>query len=1380
MDASRKNVCYTNRRKNMTRLARTRKNLSFVALLCSSTMSPLAYAETIIEDKTFNGTGTTNFTDDTRVLDCDFLNNAGKDGGAVYASNIALTIIDTDFEHSGASGSGGAIYAEKTTLNIDDSDFERNAANDNGGAIYNSNGSFTINDTEFVSNKANNGGAIYTKVDSAQELRISNSKFVGNSAEPHNGVDFFGGAFYQDGGTLTVVNTEFINNKADYAYQGDGYGGAIGVVSGAVNISGSRFTGNYAKLKGGAIYIKKSTGSNLSADFTGNCAADSGGAVSVFYASINAITGNFVRNSAKNNGAAIHNDDAFIGYIDGTFTNNTAGVDGGAIYNDSPGEITTIANATFVANTAGGNGGAIYNAGTVTSVIGIFSNNKVGGDGGAIYNSGTMTGAGRFTNNAATTGSGGAIYNSGTLNLGASVFEGNADASGSNAIYNAGEVVIEAGNYKVIFNDAVRNVDENKYVRVKSGTMELNNTFYGGVLSVANGAILKLGASTANSTTTYGGFGADTTGVLPSLDLGGILDTENGRIETHDINSLATNGAKIVVDMDLNNRSRGEYQADLLHADRFNGETYSLSLSGVNLLSGMPTASSGFVRLLASPELSSVWESFTIGDYYVLSAEGMLTFTKSSTTIGAMDFTWDNTKAYSLPNAVSATGKTSVQYNLTADEVVTVKLSKQEPTNLVIKGDGASTVTAINNAYGIITSSGHSLTITDVKDFTGFSNYYSGGMLENNGALTVSNTGFSNNSSTDNTGGAIYNGISGTATLTNVTMTGNHTLKQDQGGGAIYNIGTISSLSGTFSDNGATMSNGGAVYNGGTIDSLSGIFTCNRAGSYGGAIANTKDLTIVANEADTVFTGNTDSSGSNALYNANNSTVSLIASVGNKIVFNDAISGEGSSSTITLVRGTTQLNNTLSGNTLKLESQGTLELGSNTQNGIAYTGTLDSTAYLLVNGGTVSLQNGEINSANLGNLTLNSDLRLKLDANLLNQTMDTITVSAFTDNGHKIKISNITILQPTDEKTFSISPIGEISDATLKEKLAAAIQYTGGEIVYSPIYKYSATYDPPTATFTFYLTNEQEFTPSVMLAPVATQAAYLNQLNLYESAFENMDRLLAEKMAALADAQENENVGEKIVWARAYGSTEDIGFQDGLNVSNDAYGVLFGMDSKIYKLKDSWNGMLRAYAGYNGSSQEYDDVKISQDGWNIGFAGMVAKNNFFVGLTATAGMSFGDASTSFGNEDLKIFAAGVASKAGYNFKFSEGKYVLQPALTASYSYIYTKDYTGASNVRIASDPLHAIQLEPEVKFIARLSDGWRPYAGIGIAMSFFDETQFDANEISLPEISVDPYLTYRLGVTKSFTEELSAHVQVYATSGGREGFGLNASVSYAW
>jgi len=670
--------------------------------------------------------------------------------------------------------------------------------------------------------------------------------------------------------------------------------------------------------RGGAISNYSGTITTISGTFTNNTAKDGGAIYNVENSAITTIQGTFTKNSAEDRGGAIANIVSKISTITNSVFDGNTGGEGGAIHNAR--SIDYIIFSSFTGNTAELDGGAIYNTGEIAAIAADFTSNTAGGDGGAIYNTATLTlSGGNFTNNSATRGLGGAIYNTGTLTLnpltGDMVFAGNTDSNGTVALYNAGSVEITASDSnKVIFNDAIRSEDETKAINLQSGTVVLNNTLYGGKLTVNSGATLKLGSYTANGTTAYGGFDRSSTTYLV---VDGTLDTENGRIETNTLHDLSLNSASLVVDMDLNNRSGGEYQADLLHADRFNDGTNSLSLSGVNLLSGMPTASSGFVRLLAGPNLASVWGTFTtIGDYYVLSTEGMLTLTKSSTA-GAMDFTWDNAKAYFLPDAVSATSKTSVQYNLTADEVVAKKLSKQEPTNLVIKGDGKSTVTARNNVSGITTSNGYCLTITDVKDFTGFSNNYSGGVLENNGALTVSNTGFSNNTCTDHTGGAIYNGTTGTAKLTVVTFTGNRAKKM---GGAVANFGTISTLSGTANDNSSSDGNGGAVYNSGTIESLSGIYTNNSAtNGYGGAIFNEGKLTITADGTDTVFTGNKDQTGSNALYNNNGGTANLVANNGGNIVFNDAISGAGSG-TINLCYGTLQLNNALSNNNLVLDS----------------------------------------------------------------------------------------------------------------------------------------------------------------------------------------------------------------------------------------------------------------------------------------------------------------------------------------------------------------------------------------------------------------------------------------------------------------------------
>lgn len=290
---------------------------------------------------------------------------------------------------------------------------------------------------------------------------------------------------------------------------------------------------------------------------------------------------------------------------------------------------------------------------------------------------------------------------------------------------------------------------------------------------------------------------------------------------------------------------------------------------------------------------------------------------------------------------------------------------------------------------------------------------------------------------------------------------------------------------------------------------------------------NSGTTNIIADKSNTTFTGNTDNTGSNAICNYRG-TVNLNAGEA-KIVFNDGIDGYDSSIANNIINinnigmkmadgtnaapttGTVEINNEVKNNTVNMYN-GPLLLGTNTQNGTLYSGTFADSVDFNYNGGTVSLQNGSINSANLGKLTLNNDMDLRLDVNFAEQTLDTITVDGFTANGNNINISNILILQPTIEKSFSISPIGNMSDNDLKNSLAGAIQYTGGEIVHSLIYRYTANYDPTTAMLNFGLagggTNPgyDSFNPSVMASSVAAQlGGYLVQLNAYDEAFRNMD-----------------------------------------------------------------------------------------------------------------------------------------------------------------------------------------------------------------------------------------------------------------------------------
>ena len=103
---------------------------------------------------------------------------------------------------------------------------------------------------------------------------------------------------------------------------------------------------------------------------------------------------------------------------------------------------------------------------------------------------------------------------------------------------------------------------------------------------------------------------------------------------------------------------------------------------------------------------------------------------------------------------------------------------------------------------------------------------------------------------------------------------------------------------------------------------------------------------------------------------------------------------------------------------------------------------------------------------------------------------------------------------------------------------------------------------------------------------------------------------------------------------------------------------------------------------------------------------MAYKGNFFTGLTLNAGANVGEANTAYGNDNFTMLMAGIANKTGYNIELADGKFIIQPNVQLSYSFVNTFDYTNAAGVKMNSDPLNAIQVEPGIKFIGNLkTDG---------------------------------------------------------------------------
>ena len=249
-------------------------------------------------------------------------------------------------------------------------------------------------------------------------------------------------------------------------------------------------------------------------------------------------------------------------------------------------------------------------------------------------------------------------------------------------------------------------------------------------------------------------------------------------------------------------------------------------------------------------------------------------------------------------------------------------------------------------------------------------------------------------------------------------------------------------------------------------------------------------------------------------------------------------------------------------------------------------------------------------------------------------------------------------------------------------------------------------------------------------------------------------------------------------WVKPYASFENIPLNNGPKVSNINYGTLVGYDSSLTPVAKGWERVLTGYIGYNGASQRYSGVDAYQNGGILGTTATMYKGNFFNATTLSVGATAGDASTMYGNENYAMLLAGIGNKTGYNFEFKDGRIILQPNFLISYTFVNTFDYTNGAGVRIKSDPLNAIQLAPGLKLIGNTKNGWQPYLSVAMIWNLLDDSKVTANDVRLPEMSIDPYIQYGAGVQKRFKDRFLAFGQAMIHNGGRNGISLTAGLRW--
>ena len=499
---------------------------------------------------------------DATISDSNFVNNSGRWGGAITTSGAliaggdvnTLTVSGSTFKENGGLY-GAGIFVWGSDFAVSDCVFDKNTAfgkgnmtpnNNNGAAIEvtNTNKAIAgaITGSNFTNNKAQYGGAIDI---CAGNIKITNSKFINNSADVEGGaIDIntdpnlnnpkvtisdseFVNNSAQVGGAicnvhdLTVRNTEFVNNTPDAIFNYVGFGGnldlgienftdlqnAIGLVTGTLTLNQNVvMTDDEAANFVNGVIINKNIridgkGHTIDAKNLGrifeidggfavtltnvtltNGNATVGGAIYNF-GNLDLVHVNFVNNTAKYGGAIMNYAYGLV-LDDSTFANNTAKI-GGAIYNSA--DCFVVGNSTFTNNTATSNGGVIFNYG-IGFVVGnsTFVNNSAADGAGAIMNGGRgfVVGNSTFANNTATS-KGGAIYNYGIgFVVGNSTFANNT-AEDAGAVYNEGDNSV-VGNSTFVNNTATSIggaiINNGKLVVDNSAFEDNAANYYGGAI----------------------------------------------------------------------------------------------------------------------------------------------------------------------------------------------------------------------------------------------------------------------------------------------------------------------------------------------------------------------------------------------------------------------------------------------------------------------------------------------------------------------------------------------------------------------------------------------------------------------------------------------------------------------------------------------------------------------------------------------------------------------------------------------------------------------------------------------------------------------------------------------------------------------------------
>lgn len=1154
--------------------------------------------------------------------------------------------------------------------------------------------------------------------------------------------------------TLTLNNITL-----DSIQHASSWGGAM-YNEGTLILDNVTFNNDIAKtpkaVGGGAMALVATNGNAVSttiknSTFTNNSTESSpsydnnGGAIYVYGTSSKLVGDNTLKISYS--------------LFESNHTNKTGGAIGVNNLGPSKFEIE-INDTTFKKNNSTGYGGAIdvTTGGTGNVTINLdhanFDSNKSGSDGGAIaYEKGNITSNisnSTFTNN--TANNGGAIYNGiKNLTISNTIFDGNKtnDGGKGGAIYNAGNISLNQTEFKQ-----------------SSDTIYMANDSFADFsgTNILNGSI-----SSENATSEIKNKGT----LILNADNSGYNGTYTQESGQTDVNASSTffGGETTIADGVLNWNTLKNYNSTL-KVEKGSLNIGNVSKASLSLNSNSYIKKDTLVNINSKGEIKLNGGSITLDDNDIWAGNISI---GDENTVGSGTLTIDGLTSN---GGIFANGGTIdiISGRLTASagdvikEATTVKI--KDDALLVVRGGdvtlGANTDWASKG--GVLLNNG-ALTIKDLSNSNGIFQANSGKLMLENSTFTVGKDSFINSSVetnidsnsklqiTDNGWVTIGdNDIwNGEVSLAGGTLNYERTesTSSTMTGDLIATSGNLNLLKNSYINIKSPSNIAQAV----SVDIQKGATVEISNGAEFNLDSNDKWNGLIKNELDGIL--KTD--------NVNNSAF------GGMLQQNKGVSIFDNKSNITI----DGKDSYILGGTVEIKNGSALNIGSGVADNHFFVSDLNMT-----NNSALNAMNSVLNKYQISNdMIVEGKNNLSIDIDGRNKVGDAFIINNLTSNTDgtlNVADFNFIGLAPIDRqfkiRVFDANSINDKVNFTSTDKE-----------IFTPI----GYYNLQSAGGGWYTSNMTRYNPQVFRGQVATLATYNNQLVIDDMLLNHVtldsERTLAQSRNAnryastlpqFAPYQYKKEDGG--LWYKSYVNFENLSLTQGLKVGNNSYGSLVGADFPVINMKRGWKFMPTAYIGYNGAHQTFNGVGMYQNGGQGGFMGTFMKNDFIGSVLAYGGGYNNEMSVAGYTDRTGNWFAGTAAKLAYNLHPTK-HFTIQPTAFVSYNIFGRQNWgTDYGAMSMNSGLLNGINVAPGLNFIYA-KESWSVYATFQYMYNINDQVGGRAGNVDLASVEMKHgYIQYGVGVTKTWKDRLNSFFQIVFRNGGRTGVGFQLGLNYTF